>query len=115
MGLPRRAARWRAQVRSASASGGRRRRIETAAWMSSQRVRLEPALVMAPRRCVTGAALAWHEAEVGLKLVRVVKALDVIDRGDERGGRDGPDAGHGAEALHALIVSGHALDRLVGV
>ncbi len=48
--LPRRAAMRRAQVQSASASGGRRRRMETAAWMSSQRARPGPALVMGPRR-----------------------------------------------------------------
>ena len=41
------------QVLSSSACGGRRRRMETAAWIRSQRVREWPALVIAPRRCVS--------------------------------------------------------------
>jgi hypothetical protein len=48
--LPRRAGMRKAHNWSASASRGGRRRTETAAWMSSQRARPGPALVMAPRR-----------------------------------------------------------------
>jgi hypothetical protein len=48
-------------------------------------------------------------------LVRVGEALDVVDGGDEGGGGHGPDARDGAQALDTLIVSGHALDRLVGI
>src|SRR4030095_7719337 len=59
--------------------------------------------------------LERHEAEIGLELVRVGEALDVVDRGDEGGGGYGPDARDGAQALDTLIVSGHALDRLVGI
>ena len=47
--------------------------------------------------------------------MRVGEALDVVDRGDKGGGGHGPDTRHGAQALDALIVSGHVLDRLVGI
>ena len=63
----------------------------------------------APLR-VTRAVLARDEAEVGLELVRVDEALDVVDRGDECGGRHRPDAGDRAQALDALIVSGYVLE-----
>jgi hypothetical protein len=42
-----------AHSRSAAVRGSRSRRIETAAWVSNQRTRLEPALVIRPRRCVS--------------------------------------------------------------
>src|SRR5712691_7176418 len=64
---------------------------------------------------VARAVLARHEAEIGLELVRVGEALDVVDRGDKGGGGHGPDARDGAQTLDALIVSGHTLDRLVGI
>src|ERR671919_1273451 len=64
---------------------------------------------------VARTGLARHEAEVGLELVRVVEALDVVDRGDKGGRGHGPDARDGAQALDALVVSGHALDRLIGI
>ena len=47
--------------------------------------------------------------------MRVLEALDVVDRGDEGGGVHGPDTRHRAQALDTLIVSSHALDRLVGI
>ena len=67
---------------------------------------------VAPLR-VAPAALAGHKAEVGLELMRMGEALNVVDRGDEGGGRHRPDARHGAQALDARIVSGQVLDRLV--
>jgi hypothetical protein len=82
--------------------------------MRSQRVRPGPALVMGPQRWVSP-ELARHQAEGGLEVVRVTEALAGVDRGDEGGGGHGSDAGDGAEALDALIVSGHALDRRVGI
>ena len=45
--------------------------------------------------------------------MRVGEALDVVDRGDKGGSGYGPDAGDGAQALDALIVSGHDEDGLV--
>ena len=64
---------------------------------------------------VARTVLARHEAEIGLELVRVGEALDVVDDGDEGGGGHGPDVRDGAQALDTLIVSGHALDRRVGI
>ena len=64
---------------------------------------------------VTRAELARHQAEVGFDLVGVGEALDVVDRRNEGGRRYGSDAGDGAQALDPLIVSGHALDRLVAI
>jgi len=116
MCFPRRATMRRAQARSASASGG------PAAQEGDGGLNQEPAGAWRPGfrdgaavLRVARAALAWPEAEVRLKLVRVVKAPDVVDRGDKGGGGDGPDAGHGAEALGLLIVSRPALDRRVGI
>src|ERR1700730_3712568 len=42
-------------------------------------------------------------------------AVRVIDRGDEGRRRDGAHAGDGAQALHAGIVGGDAVDRLVRI
>jgi hypothetical protein len=48
-------------------------------------------------------------------VVRVGETLGVVERGNEGGGGHGPDARDRAQALDALIVSGHVLDRLVGI
>ena len=64
---------------------------------------------------VARTGLARYEAEVGLELMRVGEALDVVDGGDEGGGGHGPDARDGAQALDAFIVSGHVLDRRAGM
>ena len=48
-------------------------------------------------------------------MVRVMKALGVIDCSDEGRRRDGAHAGDGAQARHASIVRGGALDRLVRI
>ncbi len=113
--LPRRAAMRRAQIWSASASGGWRRRRETAAWMSSQRAAGTGLGDGAAALSVAGAELARDQAEVGLDLMGVAEAVGIINGGDERSGGEGPDAGHGAQALDARIVRGEVLDHLVGI
>jgi len=45
----------------------------------------------------------------------MTEALGVVEGRHEGGGGDGPAAGDGAQALHALIVSADPFDHLVGV
>jgi hypothetical protein len=47
--------------------------------------------------------------------VGVTEALGIINGGDESGGSDGPDAGHGAKALDARILHRDVLDHLIGI
>ena len=60
----------------------------------------------APALCLARAVLAGHQAEGGFELMRVAKALRIVDGGEEGGGGDGADAGDGAQALHAGILDG---------
>jgi hypothetical protein len=113
--LPRRAAMRRAQVRSASASGGRRRRIETAAWMSSQRAAGARFGDGAPALMLAGAELARHQAEVGFDLMGAAEAPGIVESGHEGGGGDGPDARDGAEAPDARILGGEVFDHVIGI
>ena len=64
---------------------------------------------------VTGAELARDEAEVGLDLVGVAEALRIVESGDKRGGGDGADTGHGAEARDARVLRGEVLDHVIGI
>ena len=57
----------------------------------------------------------WIHAEGGFEVMRVVEPLHIVDRGDEGGGGDGPDAGDRAQARHAGILDGQVLDRGVRV
>ena len=61
------------------------------------------------------AALAGHETEIGLELMRVAEAVGIVDGGEEGGGGDGADAGDGTQARHAGILDGEVFDRGVGV
>jgi hypothetical protein len=79
------------------------------------RVRVAGLGSRAPVLRLARAVLARHEAEVGFELMRVAKALGVVDRGDEGGGGDGADTRDGAQARHARILDGEVLDPLVGV
>jgi hypothetical protein len=64
---------------------------------------------------VPGAELAGDKAEVGLDLMSVAEAMDIIQGGDEGRGGDGADTGHGPQARHARIVGGEALDPPIGI
>jgi len=61
------------------------------------------------------AVLSGDEAEVGFKLMRVLKALGIVDRRDESRRGDGADTGDRAQARHARILDGEVLDRRVRV
>jgi hypothetical protein len=108
------------QVWSATVSGSRRRRFESAAWIRSQRARAGANLGdRAPALALAGVELARHQAEVGLDLMRVVETLRIlINFRDEGGGGDGPDAGNSGRRLMATLMasacrgaSAHALVR----
>ena len=69
----------------------------------------------APALRLARAALAGHQAEVGLERMRVAEAVGIVDGGEEGGGGDGADAGDGAQARHPGILDGEVFDRGVGV
>ena len=116
MNRPRRAAMRTAHVpegRGArdAARAGSRPRPEPAASARAMAGLGDPPAALGLAR----APLAGHEAEVGLDLMRVREALGVVDRGDEGGGGDRPDAGDGVQARHAVVRTRDVRDPLVGV
>ena len=82
--VPRRVAMRRAQVQSASAAGGRRRRIERANEQAAH-ARMPGLGDRAEALGLARAVLAGYEPEVGFELMGVAEARRVIDRGEEGG------------------------------